>query len=36
MLVSEVSISRNVPEIHAVGLLQKALLKAGLTLPAVL
>ena len=36
MLLSEVSIARNVPEIHAVGLLQKALLKAGLTLPAVL
>jgi CarD family transcriptional regulator len=36
MLVSEVSISRGVPEIHATGMLQKALLKAGLTLPAVL
>ena len=36
MLVSEVSIARAVPEIHAVGMLQKALLKAGLTLPAVL
>ena len=36
MLVSEVSISRGVPEIHASGMLQKALLKAGLTLPAVL
>ena len=36
MLVSEVSISRSVPEIHAVGMLQRALAKAGLTLPAVL
>jgi CarD family transcriptional regulator len=36
MLVSEVSIARAAPEIHAVALLQKALLKAGLTLPAVL
>jgi len=36
MLVSEVSISRGVPEIHAAAMLQKALLKAGLTLPAVL
>src|SRR5215475_13165100 len=36
MLVSEISISRNVPEIHAVGMLQKSLLKAGLTLPATL
>ena len=34
MLVSEVSISRNVPEIVAVQLLQRALGKAGLTLPA--
>jgi CarD family transcriptional regulator len=36
MLVSEVSIARNVPEIHAVNMLQRALAKAGLTLPAVL
>ena len=36
MLVSEVSIARNVPEIHAVGLLQKALLKGGLTLPTIM
>jgi CarD family transcriptional regulator len=36
MLVSEISIARSVPEIHAVGMLQKALLKAGLTLPALL
>jgi len=36
MLVSEISISRNVPEIHAIGMLQKSLMKAGLTLPALL
>ncbi len=36
MLVSEISISRNVPEIHAVSMLQRALAKAGLVLPAVL
>jgi len=36
MLVSEVSISRGVPEITATALLQRALGKAGLTLPAVL
>lgn len=36
MLVSEVSIARNVPEIHAVALLQRALAKSGLTLPAEL
>jgi len=36
MLVSEISIARNVPEIHAVGLMQRALAKAGLVLPAVL
>ena len=36
MLVSEISISRNVPEIHAIALLQRALAKAGLTLPPVL
>jgi CarD family transcriptional regulator len=36
MLVSEISISRAVPEVHAVGMLQKSLLKAGLTLPAIL
>jgi CarD family transcriptional regulator len=34
MLVSEISIARNVPEIHAVGLMQRALAKAGLLLPA--
>ena len=34
MLVSEVSISRNVPEIVAIQLLQRSLGKAGLTLPA--
>lgn len=36
MLVSEISIARNVPEIHAVAMLQRALSKAGLTLPALL
>jgi len=36
MLVSEISISRGVPEIHAAAMLQRALAKAGLTLPAVL
>jgi CarD family transcriptional regulator len=35
MLASEISIARNVPEIHAVNMLQRALAKAGLTLPAV-
>lgn len=33
MLVSEISIARNVPEVHAVNMLQRALLKAGLSLP---
>jgi CarD family transcriptional regulator len=36
MLVSEISIARSVPEVHAVGLLQRALAKAGLPLPAAL
>jgi CarD family transcriptional regulator len=36
MLVAEISISRNVPEIHAIAMLQKALMKAGLTLPPAL
>jgi len=36
MLVSEISISRNVPDITAVALLQRSLAKAGLTLPAVM
>ena len=36
MLVSEISISRSVPEIHAAGMLQRALDKAGLMLPAAL
>ncbi len=36
MLASEISIARNVPEIHAVNLLERALAKAGLALPAVL
>ena len=35
MLVSEISIARSVPEIHAVGMLQRSLLKAGLSLPNV-
>jgi CarD family transcriptional regulator len=35
MLISEVSISRNVPEIHAISMLQRALGKAGLPLPPV-
>jgi len=34
MLVSEISISRSIPEISAVSVLQRALNKAGLTLPA--
>ena len=34
MLVSEISISRGVPEITAVALMQRALLKSGLSLPA--
>jgi CarD family transcriptional regulator len=34
MLVSEISISRNVSDIHAVAILQRAVSKAGLTLPA--
>ena len=34
MLVSEISISRNVSDIHAVAMLQRAVAKAGLTLPA--
>jgi CarD family transcriptional regulator len=36
MLVSEVSTARSVPEIHAISMLQRALAKAGLTLPAAL
>ena len=36
MLVSEVSISRNVPEVHATGILQRAVENAGLRLPAAL
>jgi CarD family transcriptional regulator, regulator of rRNA transcription len=35
MLVSEISIARGVPEIHAVSVLQRALAKANLSLPAV-
>jgi hypothetical protein len=34
MLLSEISMARNVPEIHAVDLLSRALGKAGLALPA--
>ena len=34
MLVSEISTARGVPEIHAVALMQRALAKSGLTLPA--
>jgi len=36
MLVSEISIARNVPEITAASLMQRALIKAGLTMPAAL
>ncbi len=36
MLVSEVSIARNVPEITAGSMMQRALLKAGLQMPAAL
>jgi CarD family transcriptional regulator len=36
MLVSEISIARNVPEITAESMLQRSLSKAGLTLPAVM
>lgn len=34
MLVAEISISRNVNEIHALGILQRSLEKSGLMLPA--
>jgi CarD family transcriptional regulator len=34
MLLSEISMARSVPEIHAAAMLQRALGKAGLTLPA--
>jgi CarD family transcriptional regulator len=34
MLVSEISTARNVPDVHATGLLQRALDKAALALPA--
>ena len=33
MLLSEISIARNVPEIHAAAMLQRSLAKAGLELP---
>src|SRR5215475_11847824 len=36
MVVSEISIAKGVPEIHAIGLMQRALGKSGLTLPATL
>ena|ERR1035438_4324901 len=36
MLVSEISIARGVAEVHATALMQRALDKAGLSLPAVL
>jgi len=35
MLVSEISISRSIPELHALNVLQRALSKAGLVLPAL-
>ena len=35
MLLSEISIARSVPEIHALSMMQRALAKAGLTLPSV-
>jgi CarD family transcriptional regulator len=36
MLVSEVTIARNIPEIHAIAVLQRSLAKAALALPQVL
>jgi CarD family transcriptional regulator len=36
MLVSEISTARNVPQIHAVNMLERALAKAGIALPGVL
>jgi CarD family transcriptional regulator len=36
MLVSEISIARGIPEIHAAALMQRALAKSGLSLPATL
>jgi len=36
MLVSEISIARNVPDITAASVLQRSLSKAGLTMPAVM
>jgi CarD family transcriptional regulator len=36
MLVSEVSTVRNVAEVHAIAILQRALAKASLSLPAVM
>jgi len=34
ILLSEISIARGIPEVTAVNVLQRALSKAGLTLPA--
>jgi len=36
MLAAEISTARNVPEIHAVNMLERALAKAGIALPVVL
>jgi hypothetical protein len=36
MLVSEISTARNVPEIRAVNMLERALAKAGIALPGAL
>ena len=35
MLVSEISSARSAPEIHALGIMQRALAKAGLKLPSI-
>jgi RNA polymerase-interacting CarD/CdnL/TRCF family regulator len=34
MLIAEISTARNVPEVRAVNMLERALAKAGLALPA--
>jgi RNA polymerase-interacting CarD/CdnL/TRCF family regulator len=36
MLAAEISVARNVPEIRAAGILQRALAKAGIALPVAL
>ena len=36
MLVSEISIARGIPDIHAAAMMQRALAKGGLSLPATL